>query len=84
MKNEIDFDAMFENTRRLAEALTEVAKIVSEAVRCLVEFIRSLFLSLDKCGWCGNMSRLRDKRGNCPSCGGTRPPPLYLFQPVLL
>lgn len=84
MKNDVDFDLLAENMRRLTDALSEVAKIVSEAVRRFLEFIRSLFSSLDKCDWCGNMSNLRDARGNCPSCGGSRPPPLYLFQPVFL
>ena len=84
MENEIDFGALSENMRRLSDALIECFKIVAEAVRRFLEFVRSLFSSLDKCEWCGNMSHLRDVRGNCPSCGGTRPPPLYLFQPVLL
>lgn len=29
----------------------------------------------DQCEYCGNMSKLRDARGNCPSCGANRKEP---------
>lgn len=29
----------------------------------------------DPCEFCGNLSRMRDARGNCPACGGPRKEP---------